>query len=280
MAKKKQHTAWWKALVATLLFCAVAFTVVHYHKQLTRYYYKAYRLYKRYKHHNSGAKIESIPFPDGYGIHGIDISHYQEYINWDNLRTRSDMGDTIAFSFVYMKATEGVWKEDVAFDANWDDAHDHHITCGAYHYFLPDKDVQRQAKNFISSVTLRTGDLPPVIDIEETRGKSKQEIVTAVKTMSDLLQAQYGVKPILYSNISFIEDYLSDDFPDHYFWVAHYYEEQLEISDEIKWLFWQHSDRAMLFNSDQHVDVNVFNGNQIELRNILVEVGPKIRSAQ
>ena len=81
-----------------------------------------------------------------------------------------------------------------------------------------------------------------------------------------------------YSNISFIEDYLSDDFPDYYFWVAHYYQDDLNISSEINWLFWQHNDHAMLFGYDQGVDVNVFNGNIIEFRSILVQSGPRIRS--
>jgi lysozyme len=82
---------------------------------------------------------------------------------------------------------------------------------------------------------------------------------------------RYGVKPIIYSNISFIEDYLSDDFGDYNFWVAHYYEDELEISDEIHWVFWQHNDKAMIFGCDNSVDVNVFNGNQEKLKDLLLK---------
>lgn len=277
MAKKK--IKWWKAIGASLLFVAAIYTVFYYHKQLTRYYFKAYRLYKRTHHKPSTHSFQTISFPDGYNIHGIDVSHYQEDINWDNLRTISTEGDTINFTFAFMKATQGLWIEDPAFEGNWEDAHDHHISCGAYHYFMPDKDAGKQADNFINSVKLQNGDLPPVIDIEETRGKSKQEIVNGVKTMAKILELRYGTKPIIYSNISFIEDYLSDDFPDYYFWVAHYYQDDLNISQEINWLFWQHNDRAMLFGYDQKVDVNVFNGNIIEFRSILVQNGQQIRSA-
>ena len=276
MAKKKFK--WWKAIVASVLFVAVVYTVFYHHKQITRYYYKAYRLYKRGRHKTSDSTFASIPIPEGYNIHGIDISHYQDDINWDNLKTLSVEGDTISFTFAFMKATEGTWKEDRSFDDNWEDAHDHHIFCGAYHYFLADKDAKKQAENYISSVALKEGDLPPVIDIEDTRGRTKQEIVDGVKTMAQLLEIRYGTKPIIYSNISFIEDYLSDDFPDYYFWVAHYYQDELTISQEINWLFWQHNNKAMLFGNDQEVDVNVFNGNMIEFRNILVQSGPRIRS--
>jgi lysozyme len=275
MAKKK--IKWWRAIGVTLLFVVAIYSMFYYHKQITRYYFKAYRLYKRNHHKPSTKSFESVPFPEAYNIHGIDISHYQEDINWDKLQTTSTEGDTITFTFAFIKATEGPWKEDRAFEGNWEDAHDHHIICGAYHYFLPDKDAKKQAENFISSVTLQTGDLPPVIDIEDTRGRSKQEIVEGVKTMATLLELKYGTKPIIYSNINFIEDYLSDDFPDYYFWVAHFYQDELNISKEVNWLFWQHNDRAMLFGDDQKVDVNVFNGNMIEFQNILVQSGPRIR---
>ena len=275
MAKKNSKR--WKALLATLLFVAMISTVFYYHKQITRYYFKTYRLIKRWRHRPTTGALHTVPFPEAYSIHGIDISHYQDDINWDNLRTLSAEGDTIAFSFVFIKATEGLWKEDRAFSGNWEDAHDHHIYCGAYHYFLADKDPKKQAENFISSVNLQNGDLPPVIDIEEPRGRTKEQIVAAVQQMATLLELRYGIKPIIYSNISFIEDYLSDDFPDYYFWVAHYYQDELNISKEVNWLFWQHNDRAMLFGDDQTIDVNVFNGNMIEFRNILVQTGPQFR---
>ncbi len=256
---------------------AAAYGGMYYHKPLNRYCYKVYRLCRRHLHKVPKDDFQAIDFPSGYSIHGIDISHYQEDFNWDNLRTKTADGDTVDFTFVFMKATQGPWAEDAAFAGNWEDAHDRHIVCGAYHYFLPDKDASKQAENFISSVNLHVGDLPPVIDIEDTRGKSKQEIVSGVKTMSRLLEIKYGVKPIIYSNISFIEDYLSDDFPDHYFWVAHFYEDEMNISDEIHWLFWQHNDKAMMLGYDQHVDVNVFNGNMIELRSLLLQSNPPVR---
>ena len=274
MAKKKMR--WGKAAFMSLLFIAAVYAFFYYHKPITRLGYKIYRVYRRHHRKPTRDTFKAIDFPAGYAIHGVDISHYQEDFNWDNIRTMDPDGDTVSFTFVFMKATQGQWSEDPAFQGNWEDAHDRHIVCGAYHYFMSDQNAQRQAENFINSVKLHEGDMPPVIDVEDTRGRSKQEIVDGVKTMSQLLEKKYGTKPIIYSNISFIEDFLSDDFPDHYFWVAHYYEEELQVADEIHWLFWQHNDKAMMLGYDQKVDVNVFNGNMIELRSILVHDGPRI----
>ncbi len=277
MARRKIR--WERAAVVSLVFIVSLYAIFYYHKPIIRFGYKVYRVFRRHLRPYHPGQFHAISFPAGFAIHGIDISHYQEDFNWENLRTVDVDGDTVNFAFVFMKATQGAWSEDPAFEGNWEDAHDRKLLCGAYHYYMADMDSRRQAENFISSVKLQEGDLPPVIDIEDTRGKSKQEIVDGVKTMSLLLEKKYGCKPIIYSNINFIEDYLSDDFPDHYFWVAHYYVDEINISDEVHWLFWQHNDKAMMLGYDQKVDADVFNGDLIELQSILIRTGPVIRPA-
>lgn len=277
-AKKKKKHALRAALAALVLTILVALALV-YQKQLVRYSYKVYRVYRRLTHHPARVPFQAIHFPDGYTVHGIDVSHHQEEINWSQLLSRDQLGDTVKFQFAFIKATEGNWSVDVAFADHWEEAHNNQVICGAYHYFLADRDAIKQAQNFCSTVDLQRGDLPPVIDIEETRGKSKADIVQGVKSMAEVLEKRYGVKPILYSNISFIEDYLSDDFSGYYFWVAHYYEEDLNISSDIKWLFWQHNDKAMLFGDNDLVDVNVFNGNRTLLKEFLIKGEPVIRPA-
>ena len=42
-------------------------------------------------------------YPEGYDIRGIDISHYQERINWEKLRNASIAGAPVRF--VFIKAT-------------------------------------------------------------------------------------------------------------------------------------------------------------------------------
>ena len=107
--------------------------------------------------------------------------------------------------------------------------------------------------------------------MEETGGKSKAELVKRVKIFIAEIEKHYKVKPILYSNISFIEDYLADDFTNYKFWIAHYYEDELLVEESIHWLFWQHSDRAGIFGCSAPVDVNVFNGDKNDFRKILLK---------
>ncbi len=267
MAKRKAFSSRriWILAIAILL----PVVLIVYQKQVIRYGYKAWRFQKRIFYKESG-KFSKIDYPAGYTVHGIDVSRWQPDINWSSLKTLNRDGDTIRFSFAFIKATEGVLLEDPMFRDNWDAARKNKITRGAYHYFLPSLDATLQAKNFISSVNLSKGDLPPVIDVEEKGRLTRKELVKKLKVFIAIIEKEYKVKPILYSNISFIEDYLADDFPDYYFWIAHYYEEELKVEKSIQWLFWQHSDRAGIINSPGTYDANVFNGSKKDFVKILI----------
>jgi lysozyme len=78
------------------------------------------------------------------------------------------------------------------------------------------------------------------------------------------------VKPIIYTNPHFYEKYLIDDFDDYPLWVAHYYQDIPRIEHR-DWLFWQHSDCAVIKGIDKPVDLNVFNGDIKDLQQMCIE---------
>lgn len=251
-----------------LITISIVIGLVYFHKQVIRYSYRAYRFFKEVQHQRNLAN--RVAFPVTYSVHGIDISRYQPDLDWKSLRAVDVNHDTIQFQFVIIKATEGLFWEDPLFEDNWSDALKHSVIRGAYHYFKPASNAKLQALNFINSVDLKHGDLPPVVDIEEKGSKSKKELVAALKIYIGSIEKHYGVKPIIYSNINFIEDYLADDFSSYKFWVAHFYVDDLKLSSDIKWLFWQHHDKAHLLHSNANYDVNVFNGSAADLKRILI----------
>ncbi|MFN8297909.1 MAG: GH25 family lysozyme [Chitinophagales bacterium] len=266
MAKKKgkrNMPQWARRMLWLGLVLAVTLVAWMNKKYLRRAYrYVAHRYYKTH--------FSPTDFPQAYAVHGIDISHYQDVLDWNKLIAVNTEGDTIQFRFVFIKATQGLWLEDDLFDEYWEEARDHNMVRGAYHYFLPDRNPRIQAKNFISSVKLEKGDLPPVVDIEETRGKTAAEIDTALRQFLTIVEQHYGVKPIIYSNINFIEDYLQDQFADYPFWIAHYYRDELTADENINWVFWQHSDKADLLGINGKTDANVFNGGEEAFRKLLI----------
>jgi lysozyme len=79
---------------------------------------------------------------------------------------------------------------------------------GAYHFFLATKDGREQAENFISMVDLEEGDLPPVVDIEQTYGVNPAILKKELKEWLEVIEYYYKAKPIIYTGVDFYSRYL------------------------------------------------------------------------
>lgn len=82
----------------------------------------------------------------------------------------------VKIDFVFIKATEGQFNIDPQFQRNWRQSKKEGMIRGAYHYFKPRKSGKWQAALFLQTVTYESGDLPPVIDIEETGRLEPEEL--------------------------------------------------------------------------------------------------------
>ena len=213
-----------------------------------------------------GLKGYGICMPAGYRVHGIDVSHYQGDINWKMLeQTRQGK---FPIQFIFMKATEGGDYADDRFAANFDSARVHGFVRGAYHFYNPKTDANKQADFFIQSVKLEAGDLPPVLDIEK-KGKDMKKLQADLKVWLRKVENHYGVKPIIYASYKFKTRYLNDSvFNTYPYWIAHYYVDSVRYEGD--WKFWQHTDVGTLPGIDEKVDLNVFNGGKNELDAICI----------
>jgi len=208
-----------------------------------------------------------IDIPEDYAIHGIDVSKYQQTIAWEEVQ--SMQVKNIKLGFAFMKATEGIGNVDPSFHRNWRRAKDAGIVRGAYHFFIASKDGKLQAENFIDEVDLRPGDLPPVLDVEQINGSTNDVLKKEVKKWLETVENYYHVKPIIYTNIEFYNRRLGSDFDQYPLWVAHYYQpHQPKIKRE--WIFWQHTDEGRVNGILPKVDFDVFSGDSLEFKNILV----------
>ena len=73
-------------------------------------------------------------YPEGFEIHGIDVSHHQGRIDWEELKDNG-MIDKYPVRFVYIKATEGASIIDENFHDNFYQAREYGFTRGAYHFY-------------------------------------------------------------------------------------------------------------------------------------------------
>lgn len=209
-----------------------------------------------------------IAMPVEYPIHGIDVSRYQQMIAWDAVKAMQVKN--IKLNFAFIKATEGIGNTDPQFRRNWKKSKDVGIIRGAYHFFLTTKDARMQAENFIRVVDLKPGDLPPVLDVEQTNGISKELVKKEIKTWLDIVENNYHVKPIIYTYIDFYKQNLGDGFDDYPLWVAHYYQpRQPRIQRD--WVFWQHNDNGRVNGILSPVDFNVYAGDSISFQQLLIK---------
>ena len=205
--------------------------------------------------------------PKGSYCYGIDISHYQEEIQWDSLmiltdgarrtvRSKVTAKDIKPVSFVFIKATEGSSMKDKKFRHHWKEAEERDIPKGAYHFFRSSKSGELQARHFINTVgEIRADDLPPVLDIETIhKGCSLETLNDRALDWLETVTEHYGRKPVIYSSASFIEHNLCDEIKKNYpIWVAHYYTEKPRYD---KWHIWQFTDRAVVYGIEGYTDLN------------------------
>lgn len=208
-----------------------------------------------------------IEIPNGFEINGIDVSKYQNVINWKEVKSMEDNG--IKIGFVFIKATEGTSIVDDQFRRNWVKAEEQNIPKGAYHFFIATRSPKKQADNFIQMVNLKSGDMPPVLDVEKSLGIPVAEMQKNVKTWLDEVEKHYGIKPVIYTNIDFYEHYFQTGFEEYPLWIAHYLQPE-KPRIEKSWIFWQHSEKGRVDGISAPVDFNVFYGDSSDFNNFLI----------
>ncbi len=205
--------------------------------------------------------------PEGYTIHGIDISHHQGAIDWERLQ-KARIGDE-PLSFVFVKATEGQSVLDANFNDNFYEAREHGFIRGAYHYFSPGVSPRLQAEYYLHQAKLEDGDLAPVLDIEEAGALSAEELKNAALVWLQIVEKKHKTPPIIYTNYKFKLQYLSGKEFDRYpYWIAHYYVDKLEYKGQ--WKFWQYTDSGRLLGIRGNVDCNVYNGSMYDLKQLTI----------
>jgi lysozyme len=176
----------------------------------------------------------------------------------------------VKIGFSFMKATEGLTRVDRQFKRNWRKAEEVKIARGAYHFFLANKSGKAQAENFIRTVKLGEGDLPPVLDIEQLYGVKPAKMRAEIKEWLQVVEDHYDVRPIIYTSVSFYDDYLGEEFDDYPLWVAHY-KERNKPRIKRRWIFWQHSEEGRVNGILSRVDFNVFNGDSSDFEDLLIK---------
>jgi GH25 family lysozyme M1 (1,4-beta-N-acetylmuramidase) len=247
-------------------------------------------------------EVSVIPRIEGLGpngrILGNDISRYQKTADFAKMYAAGSR-------YIFIKSSDGgpnAHARAVGFADQWiPAAKAAGLMVGQYHFAqIPNTDdmnviiqsANAQADLMISRWNAHggysPGTLPLVFDIEQSgvpRNTTPSEAVTFSKTWLEKVANATGKLPIVYSNPTFLKNYLSSD-PDlakYPLWVANYFDvsnpgvspkvgciNTVWTSDgcNLRWTFWQYSQTGPGKNfgvASRGIDMNVFAGTAEEL---------------
>ena len=183
---------------------------------------------------------------------GIDVSHYQGTIDWEQVARAGDVG------YVFVKASEGSTIQDDTYNYNVSEARRAGLLVGSYHFFRANTNLDDQLANFTSLAKRDQQDLLPIVDVEHTNGVGDSELVDRLHQFLEKVTKYYGRRPILYTFVNFYNRYLSGQGFDHYpLMVAFYRDAQPELYDGRKYIIWQYSSRGRKDGIHGRVDQSV-----------------------
>lgn len=204
---------------------------------------------------------------------GIDISHYQGDIDWEELSFYVDRRGNLHRSsgkkrkardvdFVIAKATQGANIKDSYYNDYKAGARQRDILFGAYHFYSAGVSATLQADNFIHTAGLQNGDIVPVLDVEPYKNQLPKQ--DSVYHWLQIIEKYYGVTPIIYTNEKCYLDYFAPQsrFRHYPFWIARYGGKEPSRHH----IMWQCAENGKVAGITGPVDLNVFRGTFEDLK--------------
>lgn len=199
------------------------------------------------------------------GLPGIDVSHWNGTIDWDQVAASGKR-------FAFAKATDGSDYVDPTYATNKAGATANGVVFGAYHFARPDdarRDAVREADHFVENADLGPGDLVPVLDIERTGGLTQAQVTKWILKWLDRVTERLGVRPMVYTSPYGWAQRTGDTTAVAaagytVLWVAHWEVPSPTLPAEDwsgnGWTFWQHTDCGTVAGIDGCVDLDRFAG--------------------
>jgi len=182
-------------------------------------------------------------------------------------------------SFAFVKATEGNGYTNPYFASDWAGTRNVGLLRGAYHFARPSVgSAVGQARHFIAVAgTARgAGDLPPVLDLEQSGGLSPAQLTTWTREFLTETRRLTGRTPIVYTYPHFWRTSMAGTkaFTDYPLWIASYTSAARPVMPAwSRWTFWQYSSTSTVAGIAGKADMNRFNGSLTDLRK-LANLGP------
>ncbi len=180
---------------------------------------------------------------------GIDVSRFQGEINWTKVAKDSTV------KFVYIKATEGTSIQDPRYKTNIAKAKKAGLLVGSYHLYSSKTTAYQQFANFKKMVKKSEQDLIPVLDIEGHH--SGRLNMARVDKLLELMEAEYGVKPMIYTSEKLFKTHFrGKKYAKYHIFIANY-----RRYPTTRFTLWQYTETGHLNGIRGYVDFNRFHRN-------------------
>lgn len=177
----------------------------------------------------------------------LDVSHHQGPIKWSLVAKAG-------YKLAFIKATQGTRFVDSLFYKNCDAAQDVGILVVPYH-FINNEPANIQAGHFINVAKLRNQS-PYMLDWEQLDNSLPN--IKIVEEMGESLKIQTGRDPLIYRGLHEPTSKILSSWP----WFVPRWNLQ---PPDVKWLFWQDTDKMSVPGIQGRVDRDKFNGTMEEL---------------
>lgn len=205
------------------------------------------------------------------GTRGIDVSHWQGWINWHAVAAKG-------VRFAYIKATEATSYVDPAFRSNYTRSLAAGVIRGAYHFAVPSASSGAAQANYLvdhgGGWSPDGHTLPPALDIEYNPygddicyGLTRREMVAWVSDFAVTVRRRAGRWPVIYTTANWWESCTGDSpvaARHSPLWIASWNNRRRPTSLPNGWrscTFWQYANHG-----DVPGDQDVFRGSYAELR--------------
>jgi lysozyme len=209
---------------------------------------------------------------------GPDVSRWQHGapLSWSAVKASGQ-------SFAFIKATEGAAYTNPYFASDWAGTRDAGLLHGAYHFARPSVGSGvSQARRFIAVAgnAQAAGDLPPVLDLEQSGGLTPTQLSTWAQQFLEETRRLTGRTPIVYTYPNFWRTSMAGTraFTSYPLWIASYTSASTPVMPAwSRWAFWQYSSTSTVPGVAGKADMNRFNGSLTELRQ-LANIAPTAKT--
>ncbi len=191
---------------------------------------------------------------------GIDVSLWQKDLDWAALQKAG-------VNFAFTKATQGSTIVDPCFAKNWPAIKAAGIVRGAYHFYQGAVDPLKQAAFFVQTAQPEKGDLPLVLDVENSGGLAPTALATSILSCLQEIERLSGVRPIIYTGPNFWNTSVATPSApawtaDYLLWIANYTSAPKPLIPKgwTDWTLWQYTEQGRLNGCAGNLDLDHYSG--------------------